>query len=533
MNKLLTSIIFMLLLVAGSTVASDVFTLSVATEDLTQGSPTEAYYIDSTIRVWSYYADGSAINWGPVTRNSNPSNPQDAGAFRDFVDIPTDSIVRYENVASGYITDFDEIFITSELSDDFENNVANFVYSDLGFTTTCTLEYDINSFKYYDCLVEDNYGTSAGFFYYRPYDPVADEIYDLVYVTNKLMPTSACTDNDGDTYYVEGGYCGPADCNDNDATINPGATEICDGIDNNCANGADEGNVCSSLDYYCDTDSDGYISSIISGTCNSYNCAPAGCQLTPGTDCDDTTDITYPGATEICDNADNNCNTLIDENNVCMEEVIFTSWTPQFPDANDDLICTITVDNKYDPTNTDVIVDYDISGPWTANGQFTCSGGYCTQQLNISHLHTLEGTDMSCSAEFTYNGNTYSSTSTVHIYEGVNPNPQPSTDYNVEKKMRFLEDTTTPGKELEFFLGLSNKGDALSQAKAHIILLGVTNNEHRRYTVGPFDLEKSDRMSQTLHISIPEDTPRGMYYARVTLGDGDYRVVKHRVFFVE
>jgi hypothetical protein len=55
---------------------------------------------------------------------------------------------------------------------------------------------------------------------------------------------TACTDNDGDGYYAEGGECGTQDCNDNDNTVHPGATEICgDSIDQNC-DGTDEG--CSS-----------------------------------------------------------------------------------------------------------------------------------------------------------------------------------------------------------------------------------------------------------------------------------------------
>ena len=50
-----------------------------------------------------------------------------------------------------------------------------------------------------------------------------------------------CTDTDGDEYYIEGGICGEIDCNDNNYYINPGAEEVCDGIDNNCDGIVDEG----------------------------------------------------------------------------------------------------------------------------------------------------------------------------------------------------------------------------------------------------------------------------------------------------
>ena len=111
--------------------------------------------------------------------------------------------------------------------------------------------------------------------------------------------TAACTDPAG--YVV-----GSSDCDDTDAAINPGATELCNGVDDDCDATVDEG---LSGRYYADDDVDGYGDASDSAT----DCtAPAG-YVSDATDCDDATFTTHPGATELCNGVDDDCDGAIDD----------------------------------------------------------------------------------------------------------------------------------------------------------------------------------------------------------------------------
>ncbi|MBF0379273.1 MAG: hypothetical protein HQK72_17595 [Desulfamplus sp.] len=96
------------------------------------------------------------------------------------------------------------------------------------------------------------------------------------------------------------------DCNDSNVAIKPGATEVCDGVDNDCDGSVDE----SGITYYKDNDGDG-VGKSTSGTVQACT-LPTG-YATTSNDCDDNNSNRFPGNPETCDGVDNDCDSTIDE----------------------------------------------------------------------------------------------------------------------------------------------------------------------------------------------------------------------------
>ena len=96
----------------------------------------------------------------------------------------------------------------------------------------------------------------------------------------------------------------PGDCDDGTPAVFPGAVEVCNGVDDDCDQFADEAGATGEVPFYADLDGDGFgnTASVV------WACAVPSAAAVVGGDCDDVNPSVYPGAPESCSsNQDLNC----------------------------------------------------------------------------------------------------------------------------------------------------------------------------------------------------------------------------------
>ena len=127
-------------------------------------------------------------------------------------------------------------------------------------------------------------------------------------------------DGDGDGYgdqassttacsQPSGTVADDSDCEDTDAAVNPGATETCNGIDDDCDGGTDEDDAADAATWYADDDLDGYGDA----SDTTISCSEPSGYTWDDSDCDDSDGTVNPSETEICNGVDDDCDGTTDE----------------------------------------------------------------------------------------------------------------------------------------------------------------------------------------------------------------------------
>ena len=197
------------------------------------------------------------------------------------------------------------------------------------------------------------------------------------------------------------GYLADAsDCNDNNATINPAGSEVCNGLDDNCDGSVDEG-ASDALTWYTDADGDGFGDTAtavqacsapagtvaVDGDCNDgdaaynpaatesdcadpndYNCDGqvayadadadgwAACE-----DCNDADAAVNPSAAEVCNSVDDDCSGAADDNAVDAATWYADSDGDSWGDTNV-ILLSCTAPSGFVANNQDCSdIDYSIN----------------------------------------------------------------------------------------------------------------------------------------------------------------------------
>lgn len=143
----------------------------------------------------------------------------------------------------------------------------------------------------------------------------------------------------GVVYSSPYGYYNPSmhDCHDGNPEIHPDAEEICDGWDNDCSGSWDDWTgAIEDAPEELDCDGDGYIKLLLYGDEQTYE------QRKLVSDCDPWDAAIYPGAPELEDGLDNDCDGCPDNFD---GEDCETESAPESPDEPSGCGCTVSPSN--------------------------------------------------------------------------------------------------------------------------------------------------------------------------------------------
>lgn len=162
------------------------------------------------------------------------------------------------------------------------------------------------------------------------------------------------------------GFAACEDCDDGDGAVNPGAVEVCDDIDNDCSGDVDD-DATDATTWYADVDADGYGDPDVAEVA----CAQPEGHVEDATDCDDGALAVYPGADELCNDLDDDCDGTIDNDDALDAAIWYADADGD--GAGDPLVATLACDQPADTVDNDADCD-DGESRSHPGGSEVCDG---------------------------------------------------------------------------------------------------------------------------------------------------------------
>ncbi|MCO4744351.1 MAG: putative metal-binding motif-containing protein [Proteobacteria bacterium] len=209
---------------------------------------------------------------------------------------------------------------------------------------------------------------------------LTDYFYDFDQDDYGIAPALPQCSSPGPDWATVGG-----DCNDNNITVHPNATDDCDTVDTDCDGPVDED--MPPTQWFFNNDGDSFGDAAVS----TFACTQPANYLADDTDCDDDNSAIYPGATEVCNGVSDDCDTPVDEG-------VPTNTYYRDADGDGHGVTTNTVDSCSQPfgyvASSDDCNDVVAAGgaeEWPGNAE-VCEDGYDND--------CLDG-DESCGVDYT------------------------------------------------------------------------------------------------------------------------------------